>query len=294
MRIPSHLRSGALGFNMTPMIDVVFLLIIFFLVSSHLAKQEVQMQLPLPTAESGNQRVEDDVPRLTVNVLSDGTLMLSGRHVVSRRTGHTVARPTERSRTRPAGADPERSECALSVRRADHARVCQGRHLGRLIFRLSAGGCSLMRRPSPFVDRRSDMEIKMTPMIDVVFLLLIFFLWTASFQIVEMVLPSNLSEVAGSTPTQTDEPPPPQDDFDRVVLRVRWIEGRPMWQINDAAIDNLQQVRSRLETIAAVKRDAPVILHPDQEVPLGHVIDLYDLTRLVGFEQIQFAASEKI
>ena len=151
-----------------------------------------------------------------------------------------------------------------------------------------------MRRPSPFVDRRSDMEIKMTPMIDVVFLLLIFFLWTASFQIVEMVLPSNLSEVAGSTPTQTDEPPPPQDDFDRVVLRVRWIEGRPMWQINDAAIDNLQQVRSRLETIAAVKRDAPVILHPDQEVPLGHVIDLYDLTRLVGFEQIQFAASEKI
>ena len=66
------------------MIDVVFLLIIFFLVSSHLAKQEVQMQLPLPTAESGNRCAEDDVPRLTVNVLSDGTLMLSGRHVVSR------------------------------------------------------------------------------------------------------------------------------------------------------------------------------------------------------------------
>ena len=47
MRVPSNLRSGSLGFNMTPMIDVVFLLIIFFLVSSHLAKQEVQMPLPL-------------------------------------------------------------------------------------------------------------------------------------------------------------------------------------------------------------------------------------------------------
>ena len=40
---------------MTPMIDVVFLLIIFFLVSSHLARQETQMELdfarrPTPVA----------------------------------------------------------------------------------------------------------------------------------------------------------------------------------------------------------------------------------------------------
>ena len=82
MRVPSHLRSGTLGFNMTPMIDVVFQLIIFFLVSSHLAKQEVQLQLPLPTAESGQENVEEDVPRLTINVLADGSLMLSGRHIL--------------------------------------------------------------------------------------------------------------------------------------------------------------------------------------------------------------------
>jgi biopolymer transport protein ExbD len=82
MRIPSNLRSGKLGFNMTPMIDVVFLLIIFFLVSSHLAKQEVQLQLPLPTAESGQENVEENVPRLTINVLADGALWLSGRHVL--------------------------------------------------------------------------------------------------------------------------------------------------------------------------------------------------------------------
>ncbi len=35
---------------MTPMIDVVFLLIIFFLVSSHLARQETQLPLELPAA----------------------------------------------------------------------------------------------------------------------------------------------------------------------------------------------------------------------------------------------------
>ena len=37
---------------MTPMIDVVFLLIIFFLVSSHLARQETRLPLDLPVASS--------------------------------------------------------------------------------------------------------------------------------------------------------------------------------------------------------------------------------------------------
>ncbi len=151
-----------------------------------------------------------------------------------------------------------------------------------------------MRRPSPFVDRRGEMEIKMTPMIDVVFLLLVFFVWTASFQIVELVLPSHLSEVAGSLPANPDEPPPVEEDFDKVVLRVRWAGGQPFWRINQMEVSSLQQVRSRLETIATIKRTAPVILHPDKEVPLGHVIDLYDLTRIVGFEKIQFAVSESI
>lgn len=79
MQAPRFLRSGELGFNMTPMIDVVFLLIIFFLVSSHLAKQEVQMQLDLPNAASGDEAIEDQTPRVTVNLLADGRVLLAGR-----------------------------------------------------------------------------------------------------------------------------------------------------------------------------------------------------------------------
>ncbi len=81
MKLPSNLRSGELGVNMTPMIDVVFLLIIFFLVSSHLARQETQLQLPLPTADSGETALEQDRPRVTINVLGDGSLMLAGSRV---------------------------------------------------------------------------------------------------------------------------------------------------------------------------------------------------------------------
>ncbi len=71
MRVPSNLSRAGLGFNMTPMIDVVFLLIIFFLVSSHLARQEIQLDLDLPDAASGRQADEIDVRRVVVNVLHE-------------------------------------------------------------------------------------------------------------------------------------------------------------------------------------------------------------------------------
>ena len=83
MRVPSSNRGGRAEFNMTPMIDVVFLLIIFFLVSSHLAKQEVHLDLPLPSAESGEKRTDESSPRLTINVLGNGQLVVAGRRVTA-------------------------------------------------------------------------------------------------------------------------------------------------------------------------------------------------------------------
>jgi biopolymer transport protein ExbD len=81
MRVPSNIGRGEVGINLTPMIDVVFQLIIFFLISSHLAKQEAQMALPLPIADSGEQPAERDARRLTLNVLGDGRLLLAGHPV---------------------------------------------------------------------------------------------------------------------------------------------------------------------------------------------------------------------
>jgi biopolymer transport protein ExbD len=78
LRSPKLLASGTATINMTPMIDVVFLLIIFFLVSSHLAKQENSIKLDLPKAVSA---LDDGAPRATfvVNVLADGDWQVGGR-----------------------------------------------------------------------------------------------------------------------------------------------------------------------------------------------------------------------
>lgn len=68
---------------MTPMIDVVFLLIIFFLVSSHLARRENNLELPLPVAASGDEDVDQTTPRVTVNLQSDGKLSVGGREIAT-------------------------------------------------------------------------------------------------------------------------------------------------------------------------------------------------------------------
>jgi biopolymer transport protein ExbD len=148
-----------------------------------------------------------------------------------------------------------------------------------------------MRRTSVFLDQGTSLELKLTPLIDVIFLLLVFFVWTASFRIAEYVLPSSVSEASDvASGTNLRLPPPPDADFADVVVRVLWTDGRPEWRINDEPLARLPDVRSRLSRIHEVNHAAPVVIHPDSEVPLGHVIDLYDIARVVGFAQVQFAA----
>jgi biopolymer transport protein ExbD len=81
MKVPRRAPGGRLGINMTPMIDIVFLLVIFFLVSSHLVRQETQVELALPVAASSEDDEISDQPRVTVNVRDDATLWLGGRPV---------------------------------------------------------------------------------------------------------------------------------------------------------------------------------------------------------------------
>jgi biopolymer transport protein ExbD len=149
-----------------------------------------------------------------------------------------------------------------------------------------------MRRPSIFTDRREPLDVKMTPMIDVVFLLLIFFVWTASFHIVEQILPSSVSETVGSGSLSPTEPPPPEADFDDVVVRVLWADGRVSWSVGDEILSDLAGVELKLTRIFAANAEAPVIIDPDNATPLGDVIDVYDLSRRVGFDEVQFAATE--
>ncbi len=129
----------------------------------------------------------------------------------------------------------------------------------------------------------------MTPMIDVIFQLIIFFLATSSFQSPEEVLPSNMS-LPGST-SQAVKVDPPEEDLDEVVVKVLWRDGEPRWEINQRQYEQLSQVEGVLSAVAGFQADLPVRLDVEGVVPIENVIDIYDLCRRIGLERIQFAAS---
>jgi biopolymer transport protein ExbD len=80
MRVPNYPGSRGVSINLTPMIDVTFLLIIFFLVSSHLAKQENFLPLELPVAGSGISDFSDRTT-MTIQIPSDGSYLVNNASV---------------------------------------------------------------------------------------------------------------------------------------------------------------------------------------------------------------------
>ena len=80
MRLPSQNIQRGLQFNITPLIDVVFLLIIFFLVASHLIRNEQVEQVALPLASQGKDE-EEAASRIVVSVGTDQRLLMGGHEI---------------------------------------------------------------------------------------------------------------------------------------------------------------------------------------------------------------------
>lgn len=77
MRLPSQNIQRGLQFNITPLIDVVFLLIIFFLVASHFIRNEHVEHVELPNASQGKDE-DEAASRIVVTVATDQRLIVSG------------------------------------------------------------------------------------------------------------------------------------------------------------------------------------------------------------------------
>ena len=64
--------------NLTPMIDIVFLLIIFFMVGTKFAEMERQIKVELPSVKQYGALTQAPVKRI-VNVYRDNTIMMENR-----------------------------------------------------------------------------------------------------------------------------------------------------------------------------------------------------------------------
>jgi len=72
-------QRSAFRFNITPMIDVVFLLIIFFLVASYFIRSEHARPVSLPQTPGGQPDAADNRPHLTVTIEPDGRYSIGGQ-----------------------------------------------------------------------------------------------------------------------------------------------------------------------------------------------------------------------
>ncbi len=80
MLIKSQTHKLSAAIEMTPMIDIVFLLLIFFLVATTFREEEREMQVALPFASS-SAPISTMLKEFIVNVMEDGTLIVGGRRV---------------------------------------------------------------------------------------------------------------------------------------------------------------------------------------------------------------------
>ena len=75
MRLSKRSGSRLLRMNMTPMIDIVFLLLIFFMTVTQ-ASRIKEEQLELPQQEGSRDK---ETSSLTINIRQDGQLVMLGR-----------------------------------------------------------------------------------------------------------------------------------------------------------------------------------------------------------------------
>lgn len=128
-------------------------------------------------------------------------------------------------------------------------------------------------------------DAKMTPMIDVIFQLLIFFLCTAGFAVPEAVLPTELPRNAAVSTL----PATPRDQSEVVKVQLAGRETLII-QMNRQPVATVLDLLERLRQIARISRDVPVILDVSSEVPIGQVIAVYDKALSSGLRNVHFAA----
>lgn len=79
MKFNRHLPAPA-PMNLVPMIDVLFLLLAFFIISWQFSQSETELNVSVPTAEEGSESTRQR-GEIIVNILADLSLRVEGQAV---------------------------------------------------------------------------------------------------------------------------------------------------------------------------------------------------------------------
>jgi len=123
-----------------------------------------------------------------------------------------------------------------------------------------------------------EPDVNLTPLIDVVFLLLIFFMVSTTFD--------KESELSIELPNASGEV------LEREVLQVEIsIDAKGNYAINNERIINSQinTLKAAIAKVAGEKRDIPMIISADGRASHQAVVAAMDAARQLGFSRLTFA-----
>lgn len=125
---------------------------------------------------------------------------------------------------------------------------------------------------------QEDTELDMTPMLDIVFIMLIFFIVTTSF-----VKESGVTVNTPQAATAANQPN--ANIFIAITASGEvWIDRRPV---------DPRSVRAIVARLHADNPEGSVIIQSDAESATGTLVDVMDQVRLAGVEGIAIAADKR-
>ena len=128
------------------------------------------------------------------------------------------------------------------------------------------------------VRQEEDAHIDITPMLDIVFIMLIFFIVTATF-----VKESGIDVTRPDAETAVKQ--------NRVAILIAIRDNNEVW-INRRQVD-LGSVRANVEKLHAENPQGGAVIQADREAETGVLVEIMDQVRLAGVGAISIAAEEK-
>ncbi len=131
--------------------------------------------------------------------------------------------------------------------------------------------------------KHAPLEISLTPMIDVVFLLLIFFMVTTTFS-KETQIKVQLPQAEGQLLA----------DHEKGQILILTINKAGQYFINDKALkDNSLANLTKELTAASNNKKLPLIINADANAPVQAAINVLDIAAGIGFKNITFATQKE-
>lgn len=129
-------------------------------------------------------------------------------------------------------------------------------------------------------EAREELELNLTPLIDVVFLLLIFFMVSTTFQ--------KESEISLQLPRATDSDiSTPQDRIEIVISAA----GRYFINEQELVKSDVISLQNALYKVSGGKRDIPLTIRADAQAPHQSVVTAMDAAGQLGMLKMSIATS---